>query len=319
MGTERTKEARLLVCQQGAEYHIDPEEIIWSSCRTGKPCTLEARYPKQAGELFQPGAKAQLDIDGQNVFCGVIFECGATEEQYSFLAYDALRYLTFSDSYAIDSRSAGEILQMIAADAGIPTGSIDQTGASISLVADGRKLIDILCDALSQTEEETGKKFILYDQGGRLNLREESRLDSGIVLGENSLASGYEYTCSIDDKTYNKVVLLRQDLRRGFRETTALGNSSSQEEWGTLQYYERVNSNLSRQQTQALAQQILKNHGSSKKQLRIDALGDPNCRAGWAVQIDLKEYQGRGRIETAEHQLKGKDYRMRLEIQTTEE
>ena len=84
---------------------------------------------------------------------------------------------------------------------------------------DNKKLIDMICEALDRTLIYGGKNYIFYDDFGKLVLRDVEEMPYGFVIGDHSLLTDYSYTRSIDDQTYNKIKLYRDNKDTGKRDT----------------------------------------------------------------------------------------------------
>ncbi|MEY8322163.1 hydrolase, partial [Lachnospiraceae bacterium 46-61] len=84
--------------------------------------------------------------------------------------------------------------------------------------------------------------FVLYDDFGYLFLRDmEDMILDDFLINKNNIRD-YSYTTSIDDNTYNKIKLAYDNKETGVREIFQTQNDENMAKWGTLQYYEKVNS-----------------------------------------------------------------------------
>lgn len=92
----------------------------------------------------------------------------------------------------------------------------------------------MICEALDRTLIYGGKNYIFYDDFGKLVLRDVEDMPYGFVIGDNSLLTDYSYTRSIDDQTYNKIKLYRDNKDTGKRETFVHQDSGSIRQWGLL-------------------------------------------------------------------------------------
>ena len=121
-------------------------------------------------------------------------------------AYDQLRYLKNKDSYNYDKLTVGEVIQMIARDFNLQTGTLADTGYLLSRNEKDSTLFDIILNALDLTMIYTGKIYVLYDDVGKLILEnvEDMKLDI-VINGET--AQDYDYKISIDSNTYNQIRL----------------------------------------------------------------------------------------------------------------
>ena len=107
------------------------------------------------------------------------------------------------------------------------------------------------------------------------------------VIGENSLATGYEYTRSIDGETYNKVKLVRDNKETGKRDVYLVQDSNNMALWGVLQYHESVDENLNAAQIRDKAEKLLELRNRPEQSLTLSALALPGLRAGQVIVADL--------------------------------
>lgn len=93
---------------------------------------------------------------------------------------------------------------------------IEDTGYAIpSLIEEDQSCLDILESAIQQTLLNTGRLFVLYDDGSGVSLRECANLISNVILGTQSLLTEYTYKTDIDDQVYNSVKLARPNEETG--------------------------------------------------------------------------------------------------------
>ena len=182
------------------------EGITWTTERKGCPSTLTFNVLKEATGDFVEGDAVRLKIDGQNVFYGFIFSKKRDKDKIiTVTAYDQLRYLKNKDTYVYEGKTAGELIQMIANDFRLNTGSIENTEYKIpSRVEDNQTLFDIIQTALDLTLQVTGKMYVLYDDFGKLTLQSLGSMKTNILIDEET-GQNFNYTSSIDDETFYKV------------------------------------------------------------------------------------------------------------------
>ena len=110
-------------------------------------------------------------------------------------------------TYVFEKKTASEIVKSICKDYGMEVGDIDDTKYIIpSLAEENTSAFDIILKALDETLVNTGNMFILYDDCGKITLKNSARLRSNIMISD-STAENFKYSSSIDDETYNSVVL----------------------------------------------------------------------------------------------------------------
>ncbi len=290
-------------------------EIRWITHRVGKPASLRAELPK-LDAVPTMGQPVSLTNDEKTLFRGFLFEATHTPERRAIVAYDQLRYLMFKDSYLFEQKTADQIVALIAKDMGLSLGELAPTRQPVDLAIEDKKLIDIIDQALQMTFEQTGVRYTLWDEDGKLTLTERGSLDSHLLVGPDSLLTGYLQAESIDRDTYNRIKLAQKDRKKGLRTVVVDADGESAADWGTLQYYDRVDEKLTHAQVLAQARQILNEKNRSTHSLHISAVGHPALRAGVNLAAQLDGVPAAYVIERAVHTWQGPRYEMALDLET---
>lgn len=269
------------------EYYPAVEgNIKWETERKGQPGKLTFSVVKDGIINFQEGNAVVLKVDGLNVFYGFIFKKERDKDGIiSVTAYDQMRYLKNKDTYVYKDKTAGELIQMIADDFNLNTGELEDTGFKIpSRVEDNKSLIEMIQNALDLTLQNKNKLYVFYDDFGRLTLKNIESMMLNLLI-DDEVAENFKYTSSIDGETYNKIKLYFDNEKSGKREIYISQDSGNINNWGVLQYYEKVN-----EQTNPIAKAdaLLKLYNAKKRTLTIsNALGDVRIRAGCSIPIHL--------------------------------
>ena len=194
----------------------------------------------------------------------------------------------FWATYVFSGKRADQVLQLIAEDYKLKTGQIPNTGYVIpSMVFDIKSLFDVILEALDRTLIHAGRMFYLWDDFGALRLSEVIVPKEVPVIGENSLATGFEYVRSIDGETYNKVKLVRDNETTGKRDVYIAQDSNNMALWGILQYHESVDDSLNAAQIKDRAMKMLELRNRPEQSLTLSALAIPGLRAGQVIFADL--------------------------------
>lgn len=242
---------------------------------------------------FAEGMPVRFYVKDKPVFFGFIFTKKRTKDRFvTITAYDQLRYLKNKDTYIYENKTASELLQMIASDFELQTGDIEDTAFKIpSRVEENSTLFDMIENAIDLTLQNTKEMFVLYDDFGRLALKNISSMfvkkDGGYLLIDEESGENYEYSSSIDSDTYNKIKLTYDNEDAGKREVYIAQDGSNINSWGVLQYFDTLKEG---ENGQAKANALLKLYNAKTRKLRITkAFGDCNARAGSmiAVRLDL--------------------------------
>lgn len=137
--------AELLI--QNGEKVFKPvvlEDIEWSTERQGSPGKLTFKVLLDKKLDITEGNAVRFKWNKKNIFYGYIFSKKMDKDKIiTVTAYDQLRYLKNKETYVYQNKTAGEVVQMIADDFGMQTGTIEDTTYKIaSRVEDSQTLFD---------------------------------------------------------------------------------------------------------------------------------------------------------------------------------
>lgn len=273
-----------------AEVSNSTESCEWTTNRTGQPGKFTFSVLKSPDLKMAEGDVVRFSVDGQLQFYGWIFT--RSEDRWgevSVTCYDRLRYLKANASYAFYAQTAGDIIRQIAGDLQLDVGAIADTGFAIpSLIKENQTCLDIIQAAIEQTLLNTGKVYVLYDDGTGLALQEAASMMSDTLLGDKSLVTDYTYSTDIDKQTYNSIKLVKPNEESGQADVYIQQDSDTIGQWGLLQYYEKVDSDLNEAQIKAQAAASLDYYNRVLKSLKLSSLGVPGLRAGQMVYIKIE-------------------------------
>lgn len=253
---------------------------------------LTFEYLKQ-GVMLAPGSIARFKTDDSKVFYGYVFPSKNSDgDTLSATAYDQLRYLKFKDSIMINNYSVSKLTQNICVKQKLKYGAIEESGYNLgNALYKGKTYLDMIYDAIGNTLVATQKKYILYDDYGSICLREANNLRLPLILGDESLAYGYEYERSIDGETYNKIKIAKKSVDsegNAFLDQSVVAEDpNNQSKWGILQYYEEVDAEMSEAKRKQRAEDLLKLYNREERSLSIKCLGDVRVKAGTSIRVVL--------------------------------
>lgn len=278
----------------------------------------------EEGEIAIPeGSAVECSVDGMKMFKGYVMAIERTRSgETTYTAYDQLRYLKANASYAFERMTLSQIIQQIAADFGLMTGTLADTGYVFPcLVKEDEGCLDIIFDALTQTIIQTGKIFLFYDNAGALTLVEAKDLFNQTILGDESLVTDYTYKRDIDSDTYNRVKLVRRNEETGRTDAYTHEDTDTIKKWGLLQYYSEVDENLNDAQIDELCALYLKYYNRVLQTLTIEAMGVTSIRAGSIIPVKIAGVEGLApsRLLLAEkvtHNFDGDSHTMSIEVKS---
>lgn len=267
----------------------------WTTKRSGSPASLELTVRVNESIKWSPGGILTLisdDYDKKDKFYGYVTKISQSEKnEVKITAYDQTWYLKKNkDTYVFTGKRADQILKQIADDFKLKTASLPNTGYAIpSMVEDGQTLFDIVLKALDYTLINSKKMYVLWDDFGKLTLSnvEDQKLD--LLIGDESLATGYTYEEDIDSEAYNKIKLVKDNKTTGKRDVYIYQDSKNMALWGTLQDYQKVDENMNAAQIKEKGSQMLELYNRPKKTFEVKALMNLDVRAGQAVYIQIAD------------------------------
>ncbi|NLI90202.1 MAG: hydrolase [Epulopiscium sp.] len=261
-------------------------DIVWSTDRKGSPGQLTFDVLKSGALNFTEGNPVRLKKDGKEIFYGFIFTKKRDKKGLiSVTAYDQLRYFKNKDTYVYTNKTATEFLKTIANDFRLQIGDVEDTRYKIpSRVEDNTTLFDMMENALGLTLENTNQIFILYDDFGKITLKNIKSMKLDLLIDEET-GENFDYTSSIDSDTYNKVKLVRDNEESGKREVYMAQHSENMNKWGVLQYFDTLQE---KENGKVKAEGLLALYKNKRRKLAIkNAFGDPRVRAGSLIPVIL--------------------------------
>lgn len=262
------------------------EGITWQTSRKGEPGKLTFSVLKDDILNFQEGARVRLAVDGANVFYGFVFGKKRSKDKLiEVTAYDQLRYLKNKDTYIYTNKTATEFIQMLAQDFRLQTGEMEDTGHVIAKQSeDNTTLFDMIQNALDATLLNTGKMYVLYDDFGKLTLKNIQNMQLQTVIDEET-AEDFSYSSSIDGQTFNRIKLVYENGDTGKRDIYMVQNGESINNWGVLQYFETIKDPNG---AKGKADTLLEMYNRKTRSLSIQkAIGDVKVRAGCSLPVIL--------------------------------
>ena len=264
------------------------EGIEWTTERKGAPGKLTFKVLKDDALDFSEGSVVRFKDDGDEIFYGFVFkQQRGRDSLISVTAYDQLRYLKNKDTFVYEDIRADQFLKMIAHDYSLKTGILESTGYVIkSGVEEDASLFEMIQNALDTTLDNTGELFVLYDDFGKLTLKRLSSMyvggPEGYLMVDEETGESFDYTSSIDDNTYDKIVMKNETTKKDF---IVVHDAEHIRQWGTLVYTDNYKDG---ENGQAKAEALLKLYNQKTRSLKMTkVLGDNRVRAGSMIAVNL--------------------------------
>lgn len=285
----------ILLSNEGRTAYCVPavqEGVTWTTKRRSEPGKLTFKLLPDSTLDFSEGSEVRFTQDGNPIFFGFVFKRQRTQDGIvSVTAYDQIRYLKNKDTKVYEGQTAGQLIQMLAADYQLQTGTIEDTGYIIpSRVEDNKSLLEMVENALDLTLQNTKQMFVMYDDFGKLALKNIGNMKVGsgsqYMMIDTQAGQSYDYTTSIDDNTYNTIKLSYDNDETGKRDIYIAKNGENINKWGVLQYFDKLKKGENGQ-AKADAMLGLYNHKTRKLKVK-DVFGDNRVRAGSLIVVNLK-------------------------------
>jgi len=220
------------------------EGIQWETARKGEPGKLTFTVLQDGNVKFEEGNPVYLKVDGKELFSGYVFEKSRDRQnQIQVVAYDQLRYFKNRHVRTYENKTAAEVVQMLADDFKLTVGDLADTGVKIpARMEDNVTVFDMIQNALDITLKVSGKLYVLYDDFGKITLKNIEDMKLKTVIDQET-AENFQYSSSINDETYNTVIVFYEDgqgITEKKRNYAIQQSAENQKKWGVLQLVERA-------------------------------------------------------------------------------
>lgn len=296
-----SNDVQILIENEGKFYYPAVlDGVEWETELRDVPGILRFKVLKDETLNFQEGNNVKMTVNGKDVFNGFVFKKTRDKNNIiSVTAYDQLRYFKNKTCYQYSEagEKASTVIVNLANDFHLKLGFIADTEYTlVPRIEDNLTLFDIFGNALALTWEATKKNYVLYDDVGELTLKniEDESLRLNLLICDET-AEDFEYTSSIDDNTYNRVLLMQEDPQTGERKYYRAPQDENEfivneniRKWGVLQYCDTMNGKEAAN-PQDKANNLLELYNSVTRTLTINnAFGDVRVRAGCSLLCKLE-------------------------------
>lgn len=271
-------------------------DLSWTDSLNNGASVLEFSY-LNTGILLNNGAPVRLqDDDGNGVFFGFTFKVNVDDKKkVKVKAYDSLRYCKAKDTIAVNGDTVSSLVKKMCAFFSFTPGGVAETGYQLRpKIHTDKTWLDIIYDGISDTLVSTQHYYTLRDEYGSIALRDLEDLQTGLVLGDGSLANGFSYEKSIDGDFYNQVKLVKENESTGKADVYLVFDSESISKYGLLQYYEKLNKDSQGEKEKADA--LLRLYNREAEKLSFKCIGDMRFRAGISVYASVSDLKINRRV-----------------------
>jgi len=267
------------------------ESIQWAGRRGSPARTLtvsllddDGYWHERSGIDVEEGWQCIFKWNGTELFRGIFMTQGTTQKKAGkYKAYDNGIYLSNNrDTFVYESKTASQIFSDVCSRFGLPTGEV--AGCSYTIPDHIKKKAtgwDTIEDALSLEFDNTGTRFFVVSENGRLSLKKRKENIVQWVLETGANVTSYNFSKSIEN-VKTRIKLLSA-------EGTVLAEASDpglEAKIGIMQEVETPDETLNSAQLKALADSMLAEKKQASRTLNLnDLIGIPDVISGVGVFV----------------------------------
>lgn len=296
------------------------EPITWETARKDTPGKLTFTVVKDETLGFNEGASVIFRVDGVDLFWGFVFEKSRDKDHHiQVVAYDQLRYFKNKNAYALYGMTTSDFLKRICSDFSLKTGTIEDTGAKLDILYTNDTLFDMVQGCIDGTVTKTGKLYCLYDDYGKITLKDIDNLKLNYVITDEN-SENFDYISTIDSETYNRIKIQKADDEKKLYEYVVEEDKTNIKQWGILQHFEEWGNEQNEAQVREKAKNLLKLYNLKKRSLSVKGcFGDIRVRGGNSVLVqlalgDLPKLNNYMLVEEAKHTFENNHHTMELRL-----
>jgi len=266
---------------------IVEEGVIWETERKNSPSKLTFTVIKDDALDFTEGDAVRLRVNDKNVFYGFVFtKTRRKEHRIKVTAYDQIRYLKNKLYYNFHDTTATQFIEFIINKYNLHKGYLEDTKYVMSSLSNTNStIIDAIQYSLEKTTENTGDLFVFYDDFGFLTLRGISDMLINDLLINETISGDFDYTTSIDEETYNKITLYKNDEETNKMDLYQIQHGENINRWGILELAEEIKDTAN---VQNRLETMLSLFNRRTRHLNINnILGDLRVRAGSVIPVNM--------------------------------
>lgn len=302
-----------------SDFSLIVKETKLKSVFNNGPDVLTFSYPADVGTRYPNGAQVIFTWGTTNLFFGWLFKTELNGKEYKCTAYDQRRYFKSEDSLLRDVEPLDVFLNRVSYQCGdrIRLGQVDSTEVKLNkYLFDGKTYLDMIYQSIEDNLIANGYYYALRDNFGALDLRDVVDLRLPLVVGDASLATDYNYVCSIDDGTANYIKVAKDDKEKGVRNTYIAKDESNMTKWGKLMLYDKVTVDLNDAQLATRANRLLKIRNKETEKLTIESIGDTRVFGGNALRVEIAKAGVAvwAVVDTVTHTFKDNNHDMKTEL-----
>lgn len=262
------------------------------------------------------GMKIEFYFRELKLFSGIIFMANYSDEYViDTTAYDEGVY--YSKNYVnkqFNNATAASIIRTVVNDAGLPLGTVDDTGYVIpELSSEDKDIASIIYETLETTEAQTGVTYYPVLRNGKLNVIKRLKPATAITISEGHNIIDVSQDISIDSLANDIIV------RGGNQDnptTARASDSDSIKKYGRMQMIDKVDEKAAPSHAKDRANKLLAENKDPAKDVSLTAIGDWYLRSGDSIYLEAPRVNAVGEyvVEEISHNIDMTTHTMSLTI-----
>lgn len=247
---------------------------------------MELKVVKDDELNFQEGDRASLSVNGKLFFLGFIFKKQRDKRQIIKLTcYDQIRYLKNKDTYQYKEMSVSELIRKICEDRGLKVGTVEDSGYKVpKKIEENQEYMQMIKAADDINLSQTGDIYTLFDDKGEICYKKPTSMIVDYPLTYDN-AVDFDYVTSIDDGTYNRIVVYITDDNGNQVRQVVKEDREAIRQWGILEYTVKTNND---EDIENKASQLLELFNRKFRSFKVkQVIGNVNIRAGSLLPVRM--------------------------------
>lgn len=271
-----------------------------------------------------------LKNEKKQIFSGRIFNWKkGKNSSYEVIAYDDTRYFSNSDDWYMTEKTIDSAFSFLCSKMGltavIKAPSVYQLKNFLFLEKSYWEMLEHCVEEVLVENYSAGNSVLNYyfikttNEGIVLDTINNNMTD--LVIGDESLLTGYDYSEDIDSDTYNDIIIVKSVQEdnlgsQGERIVATKMDALSQKNYGVLRKLISIKDESNKQQAEKYADLFLQLKNRVKKSIKITALGRDEIQAGsgFMFKLDALKIIQKMYVISATHNYDMDKHTMELEV-----
>lgn len=256
----------------------------------------------------------QITANGAEAFSGIVWEWeyeSSSERTITLTCYDRFIYAQNSKTFAYfpAGKTTQDIVTKICSDNGISCSYQWQSATHDKLLFRGNYIADQILDTLSDAQTRLGRRCVATFAAGTLTIQGEAYNQSIYIFHAAKSALGTAERITMDGLV-TQVAIYGAESEDDRRQLEAIVPGKT--EYGTLQDVVLMTSSSTLSQAKQDAQGILRENGTPKHTITLEAPDVPEVRKGWKICVEAGSLLGYYIVKGVTHN--ATDRRMTMEL-----